>query len=348
MLHILYSPNKMAEGLITDCRLLLSRFENHKSVRFETFCEIWREMNFSLIHCGGRDTNRKIQLVDYLFRIISTYLDSTPCSFPYRIGALYAMYAVYHTQLNRPKVKIRMTLSMMKDLKELHGQIIEQQHHDADYILRLLHKEKAFLFVAMPIPLAYGSKEAITSQEEGKSSVELLSFSPVMPFSLKFQSNVIFELLPSFSSQSLDDAHKNYTQMKAKLLAAETIPNDRSYRAISDSLVTDISSELQKFDEWKRTRCQKYVLERKTGTSLSLPNTSNAGPISNPVAPDTETSTASTSSVVMENAAKSSRIAEIKKRSFSSVSKVSKSMRHLQPSKDSSDQENRSKKKRKK
>ena len=40
----------MAEGLITDCRLLLSRFENHKSVRFETFCEIWREMNFSLIH----------------------------------------------------------------------------------------------------------------------------------------------------------------------------------------------------------------------------------------------------------------------------------------------------------
>ncbi|XP_044179444.1 snRNA-activating protein complex subunit 1-like [Acropora millepora] len=335
MMHILYSPNKMAEGLITDCRLLLSRFENHKSVRFETFCEIWREMNFSLIHCGGRDTNRKIQLVDYLFRIISTYLDSTPCSFPYRIGALYAMYAVYHTQLNRPKVKIRMTLSMMKDLKELHGQIIEQQHHDADYILRLLHKEKAFLFVAMPIPLAYGSKEAITSQEEGKSSALI--------------DDVSDNLQERFRGvESLDDAHKNYTQMKAKLLAAETIPNDRSYRAISDSLVTDISSELQKFDEWKRTRCQKYVLERKTGTSLSLPNTSNAGPISNPVAPDTETSTASTSSVVMENAAKSSRIAEIKKRSFSSVSKVSKSMRHLQPSKDSSDQENRSKKKRKK
>ena len=50
--YIKYQPkeNKMAEGLITDCRLLLSRFENHKSVRFETFCEVWREMNFSLIH----------------------------------------------------------------------------------------------------------------------------------------------------------------------------------------------------------------------------------------------------------------------------------------------------------
>lgn len=41
---------KMADGLITDCRLLLSRFENLKSVRFETFCEVWREINFSLIH----------------------------------------------------------------------------------------------------------------------------------------------------------------------------------------------------------------------------------------------------------------------------------------------------------
>lgn len=75
--------------------------------------------------------------------------------------------------------------------------------------------------------------------------IDILPFSPVMPFSLKFQSNVMFELLPSFLSQSLDDAHKNYTQMKAKLLAAETIPNDRSYRAISDSLVTDISRYVQ-------------------------------------------------------------------------------------------------------
>lgn len=42
--------NKMAEGLLADCRMLLSRFENLKTVRFEKFCEVWREMNFSLIH----------------------------------------------------------------------------------------------------------------------------------------------------------------------------------------------------------------------------------------------------------------------------------------------------------
>lgn len=47
-----------------------------------------------------------LQLVDYLFRIISTYLESTPSSFQCRIGALYALYAIYHTQLCQPKVKV--------------------------------------------------------------------------------------------------------------------------------------------------------------------------------------------------------------------------------------------------
>lgn len=44
----------MADGLITDCRMLLSRFEKLKTVRFEKFCEVWREMNFSLIHWYAR------------------------------------------------------------------------------------------------------------------------------------------------------------------------------------------------------------------------------------------------------------------------------------------------------
>jgi len=47
-----------------------------------------------------------LQVVDYLFRIISTYLDSTPSSFQYRVGALYALYAIYHTQICQPKVKV--------------------------------------------------------------------------------------------------------------------------------------------------------------------------------------------------------------------------------------------------
>ncbi|CAH3120792.1 unnamed protein product [Porites lobata] len=328
----------MAEGLISDCRLLLSRFENLKTVRFEKFCEVWREMNFSLIHCGAKDINRRTQLVDYLFRIISTYLDSTPCSFQYRIGALYALYAIYYTHLNQPKVKIRMTLAMMKDLKELHKRIIEQQHHDADYILRRLYKENSFLFVAMPIPLAFGSKEAITSQEEGQSSGLI--------------DDVNDDVEERFRAlEYLEEAHKNYKELKSSLLESGTIPSSRSFSAISDDLVTDVASELQKFDDWKRTRCQKHVLERTTGTSVSQANSGKAPSQDSQTTSEkeTRTSTEPLSAAKKGNTSKSSRVNEIKKKSFSTVSKVSKSMRHLQPSKETTEEEgNKPKKKRQK
>ncbi|XP_078376195.1 snRNA-activating protein complex subunit 1-like [Oculina patagonica] len=323
----------MAEGLITDCRMLLSRFENLKTVRFERFCEVWREMNFSLIHCAGRDSNRRIQVVDYLFRIISTYLDSTPCSFQYRIGALYALYAIYHTQLCQPKVKIRMTLTMMKDLKELHKQIIEQQHHDADYILRRLNNEKAFFFVAMPIPLFYGSKEAITSQEESQKSVLI--------------DDVNDNVEERFRAlEYLEEAHSNYKEMKNKLLEAGTISSDRSLNAVSDDLMSDVACELQKFDDWKRTRCQKHVLEKKIGTSLdanSTPSGSNQTTTTNEVAANASSSATTKNE---ENKTKSSRIKDIKKKSFSTVSKVTRSMRHLKPSIETTDEGTKRKRKR--
>jgi len=229
-----------------------------------------------------------------------------------------------------------MTLSMMKDLKELHNQIIEQKHHDADYILRLLYHEKAFLFVAMPIPLAYGSKEAISSQEEGQSSVST--------------DDVNDNIEERFRAlEYLDEAHKNYKEMKLKLQQKGTISSDRSFSAISDGLITDIASELQKFDDWKRTRCQKHVLERKTGTSLSLPDTASAASDNSQTTTDTaEINMATATTADKGNSSKSSRIKDIKKRSFSSVSKVTRGMRHLQPSKESTEGSEAKKKRRKK
>ena len=45
-----YVQVNMVDALTSDCRVLLARFEKKHSVRFEDFCEIWKEMNFSLIH----------------------------------------------------------------------------------------------------------------------------------------------------------------------------------------------------------------------------------------------------------------------------------------------------------
>ncbi|KAJ7391771.1 Small nuclear RNA activating complex, polypeptide 1, 43kDa [Desmophyllum pertusum] len=193
--------------------------------------------------------------------------------------------------------------------------------------------KRAFLFVAMPIPLFYGSREAITSQEEGQSSVLI--------------DDVNDNVEERFRAlEYLEEAHGNYKEMKSKLQETATVSSDRSLNAISDDLVSDVACELQKFDDWKRTRCQKHVLEKKLehhyqrlavlqqGNSQTAPSTNeeaNAG-----------TSAASKP----ENASTSSRIKDIKKRSYSTVSKVSRSMRHLQPSIELADEGSKTKRKR--
>ena len=38
------------DALTSDSRVLLATFEQMESVRFETFCEVWKQLKFSLIH----------------------------------------------------------------------------------------------------------------------------------------------------------------------------------------------------------------------------------------------------------------------------------------------------------
>jgi hypothetical protein len=38
------------DALTSDCRVLLARFEEKQSIRFEAFCEVWKQLKFSLIH----------------------------------------------------------------------------------------------------------------------------------------------------------------------------------------------------------------------------------------------------------------------------------------------------------
>jgi len=42
----------IALGVKSDCRNLLKKFAATKSVRFEEFVKIWRDMQFPCIYCG--------------------------------------------------------------------------------------------------------------------------------------------------------------------------------------------------------------------------------------------------------------------------------------------------------
>lgn len=327
----------MAEGLIKDCRLLLSRFEAQQSVRFGKFCDVWKEMNFSLIHCGGRDVIGQNQIVDFLYRIISTYL-SESCTFQYRIGALYAIYSVYQTQPCEPKLKIRMTLSMWNELMGLHQEIKDQEHYDADYILRKLKNEKAFLFVAAPVPLIYGARESIISEERETNSAVGMETDTIV--------EETYETL-----QRLSSIHNSYENTKARLQEDGESSLGRSARVISENLVDNISSELEKFQDW-RSQHQKNVQERKSAALLHIKEPKRRGLSTTAGGPGTTPKTIGdseqSSSSISSQTSRAKRMQELKNKQFTSVGKVSRSMRHLRPNVASSSQQPSPKRSRKK
>ncbi|XP_061437660.1 snRNA-activating protein complex subunit 1 isoform X2 [Lethenteron reissneri] len=102
-----------AAGSRGDCEQLLDRFRRTDSVRYEDFAAVWRDMNFSLIHHGFvKDQDRK-EFTEELILLASQYL-SPIYSFQVRVGALYLLYAIYHTQLCQPRRKLMFRMGKMR------------------------------------------------------------------------------------------------------------------------------------------------------------------------------------------------------------------------------------------
>lgn len=154
----------------TDLSRLFTDFDSAKTLRFEDFSKRWRKLNFSYVHCGKKSAGDRYQGTERLLRCISGFFTPETQDI-YRIAAIYAAYSVYYTQICRPKVKIRMTIAMWDDLKQLQTQARELQHNDVDYVITKLENDKAFVFTAMPKQLEYGNKELMTNMESSGSEV---------------------------------------------------------------------------------------------------------------------------------------------------------------------------------
>ncbi|XP_028809303.1 snRNA-activating protein complex subunit 1a [Denticeps clupeoides] len=140
---------RFAKPLQRDCEELLGRFQQTESVRFETFCEIWRDMDFSSVHYGVPMACEKRAFTRMaLAKAYSYFLP--PYTFQIRTGGLYLLYGVYHTQLAWPKEKIWVALKDWCIILQFLQNALEAGHLDVLYIYRKLVSEKAIIFTAMP------------------------------------------------------------------------------------------------------------------------------------------------------------------------------------------------------
>ncbi|XP_078034468.1 proximal sequence element A Pbp45 [Augochlora pura] len=131
-------------GFEEDCEQLINRFEQAQDIRFHTFCEIWREMKFSLVFAGRPSYNELLEFCEGTLNICKKLLLLSP-RFKERIGVLYLLYGVYY-KMPTNLCKIRIKADDWSTIVQLHSEIKEAEHLDANYILCKLIMDNAFHF----------------------------------------------------------------------------------------------------------------------------------------------------------------------------------------------------------
>eukprot|EP00794_Sanderia_malayensis_P003549 gene3549-4052_t len=245
------------DGYLSDLTALFEKFDEKGSLRFEDFCEVWKSMNFSFIHSGKRTLSDQIKATMRLMRCITGFFHPET-EFQYRIAALYTAYSVYYTQLSIPRVKIRMTVTMWKDLKDLHKLVKRYQHLDIDYIITKLENDQAFHFTAMPKLLEYGKKELMTNMDSYGSEVstERKSYQPDQYVEDLVQGLDVIEKV-----SQVDDEYKAAKEEVKKSLGSSIEPRLlSSLNVTNDDFRSELVRDIEEFRDWLESNTREQVL----------------------------------------------------------------------------------------
>ncbi|XP_061600250.1 snRNA-activating protein complex subunit 1b [Cololabis saira] len=211
-----------------DCEELLIRFQQTRSVRFEVFSEIWRQMKFAQIFYGATN-HRKRPFSRLVLETAYCYV-LPPFSFQIRVGGLYLLYSLYQSQNLTPPEQIRLALKDWDDVQRFEKDARDAQHLDTVYILHRLVSCKAFHFSAMPSLLLYRKKR---NPDRSLLCEELLERA------CRPQELINTEVL-----EEMSNVHELYAKMKASVASASASPASGDLIR-TDLIRTDLAARLR-------------------------------------------------------------------------------------------------------
>jgi len=258
---------------------LFESFCGQESVRFEEFTDCWRKMNFNAIFsCTERSTApAKMRVAERLFRIASEYL-SAEATFLHRVASIYCLYAVYFKQLTDPKVKIRMTPAMWKDLMEFLEVVTAHQHLDVAYVINKLRLMRAFVFTAATKHLTFGRAEFMLGVE-GKSCYKFV----------QQRDQYIQDIIEEKSTiRELAKIQAEYDEVRLRVLAES---QDHELTNLKKNLCVSHSAFPQEMEKIIDTHSNQYHLS----TILKPPDEKSQRPVLVPVEKSYATETGLTS-----------------------------------------------------
>ncbi|XP_072289301.1 snRNA-activating protein complex subunit 1-like [Eucyclogobius newberryi] len=224
-----------------DAEELLARFQQKDTVRYETFSSIWREMRFSDIFSGmlGMSEMRRFCRVT-LGTAVKYFLP--PYSYQIRVGALYLMFGLYHSQLAIPPVLIRIALKDWGRVEKFVQDSIRSGHYDVVYIYKKLIEKKAIHFTAMPNFL-YFRKHRIPTRE-------------ALCADFIGRSTAVQDLLSADILEEMSNIQNHYEKMKAAMADVHSKAS-----VTHRDLVTNLKDCMSQFILWQNKTFPKNKMK---------------------------------------------------------------------------------------
>ncbi|KAJ8410359.1 hypothetical protein AAFF_G00203400 [Aldrovandia affinis] len=276
-----------------DFEELLGRFHHVDSVRYEDFSTIWRSMDFSSIFYGAM-AGCDVRVFSCLAMTTAFYYFLPPYSFQVRVGGLYLLYGLYHTQLATPREKVRVALKDWENICKFQQEALSSQHYDVVYILKKLINQKAFYFAAMPKQLRFRVKRKPlrhTVCEEFRD-----------------RTSRVQDLISNETLQEMEHVQKHYEGLKTAISAAASQQNSALLLSQKD-LVPRLRSCVLEYHRWQEA---KEVGKKKDAGGAGDAEAAEAG------------------SPTVECSQRAQLLASIKSKSYGQAIEASKSRRHRQ------------------
>ncbi|XP_072532861.1 snRNA-activating protein complex subunit 1b [Salminus brasiliensis] len=225
--------------LRTDCEQILGDFQATNSVRYEEFCKLWRQTNFSSVFHGLSQLSERRVFTRLALSVASPYL-LPPYTFQIRVGGLYLLHGLYNSQLVTPKEKIHLALKDWDDLRRFQQDAVSAQHYDVVYILKKLLSEKAFYFAAMPNPLSFSAKR---KQKDGQRLSEMFVDRPSRPQ----------ELISTDMLEEVANVHEHYEKLKRAVSAP---PDQPDLSLLKQNLVPKLRGAVVSYYNWQQNHSE--------------------------------------------------------------------------------------------
>ncbi|CAG9792917.1 unnamed protein product [Diatraea saccharalis] len=125
----------IADGFVDDCEELIHRWLKTDMLTYETFCEIWKDMDFGYLYHGRPAATEMAELSEELIFIAKHYMVVNSSNFEESVAGLFLVYALLNLQPYTGFASLRLVPDDVPAINRIETTARRQKRYDVLYIL---------------------------------------------------------------------------------------------------------------------------------------------------------------------------------------------------------------------